>query len=214
MKSGSDAENEHNNYTLSGTDWLPLQNRNWNRKLAINTTSIGDSGVTQTDEELKTVAEKYEGGGGGVKQDNNEPLWKFISASGSNVSFKSNDTISQGHAGLNNRVSEDGSLEEINNQQTTRSTLDDFWGEDFAEMDQEIEELFLKDELEDSEPRRKKKKFYKKLLLPLLLAYKLKFVTIVPLLIAALVLLAGSTGMAGFFFALFAAAITHQKQDR
>lgn len=51
------------------------------------------------------------------------------------------------------------------------------------------------------------------MLLPLLLAYKLKFMALIPLLIAALVLLAGSTGMAGFFFALFAAAVTHNKEE-
>lgn len=45
-------------------------------------------------------------------------------------------------------------------------------------------------------------------MLPLLLAYKLKFFTLIPLLIAMKVLLAGSTGMAGFFFALFAAVMT------
>jgi hypothetical protein len=49
------------------------------------------------------------------------------------------------------------------------------------------------------------------MLLPLLIVAKLKIVTMVPLLIAAMVLLAGSTGMAGFFFALFTAAVTHKE---
>jgi hypothetical protein len=53
----------------------------------------------------------------------------------------------------------------------------------------------------------------KKMLVPLLIAYKLKFVTMVPLLIAAMVLLAGSTGIAGFFFALFAAAVAQNKDE-
>ena len=59
--------------------------------------------------------------------------------------------------------------------------------------------------------KKKLKKLLKKMLLPLLLAYKLKFVAIIPILISALVLVAGSTGLAGFFFALFAAAISQHK---
>ncbi|XP_011182643.1 uncharacterized protein LOC105212399 [Zeugodacus cucurbitae] len=50
---------------------------------------------------------------------------------------------------------------------------------------------------------KKLKKKLKKLMLPLLLAYKLKFIALVPLLIGGLTLLVGSTGLAGFFFALF-----------
>jgi hypothetical protein len=50
------------------------------------------------------------------------------------------------------------------------------------------------------------------MLIPLLIAYKLKFVTMAPLLIAVMVLLAGSTGIAGFFFALFVAAVTQNKE--
>lgn len=52
------------------------------------------------------------------------------------------------------------------------------------------------------------RKQYKKFMLPLLIAYKLKFFTLVPVIISGLILLAGSTGMAGFFFALFAAVIS------
>lgn len=52
------------------------------------------------------------------------------------------------------------------------------------------------------------KKKYRKFLLPLLLAYKLKFFTLIPLLIGGLVLLVGATGTAGFFFALFAAVLS------
>ncbi|KAJ8910699.1 hypothetical protein NQ315_002026 [Exocentrus adspersus] len=51
------------------------------------------------------------------------------------------------------------------------------------------------------------KKKYKKYFLPLLLAYKLKFFTLIPVLIGGLVLLTGATGLAGFFFALFAAVM-------
>lgn len=53
----------------------------------------------------------------------------------------------------------------------------------------------------------KVKKKLKKFLLPLLLAYKLKFFTLIPVLIGLLVLLTGATGLAGFFFALFAAVM-------
>lgn len=60
----------------------------------------------------------------------------------------------------------------------------------------------------DVEGRGKKGKFkvkkkFKKYLLPLLIAYKLKFFTLIPIMIGGLLLLTGSTGMAGFFFALF-----------
>lgn len=48
-------------------------------------------------------------------------------------------------------------------------------------------------------------------MLPLLIAYKLKFFTLVPVIISGLILLAGSTGAAGFFFALFAAVISLKK---
>ncbi|KAJ6637526.1 hypothetical protein Bhyg_10257 [Pseudolycoriella hygida] len=57
------------------------------------------------------------------------------------------------------------------------------------------------------------KKKYKKYLLPLLIAYKLKFFTLVPVIISGLMLLAGSTGMAGFFFALFTAVITLKHKE-
>ena len=47
----------------------------------------------------------------------------------------------------------------------------------------------------------------KKFMLPLLLAYKLKFFTLVPLMLAGLVLIVATTGFAGFFFALFAVGL-------
>lgn len=56
--------------------------------------------------------------------------------------------------------------------------------------------------------KHKIKKKFKKFMLPLLIAYKLKFFALIPILIGGLVLLVGSTGMAGFFFALFAAVIS------
>ncbi|CAH1154265.1 unnamed protein product [Phaedon cochleariae] len=55
--------------------------------------------------------------------------------------------------------------------------------------------------------KNKYKKKFKKFMLPLLLAYKLKFFTLIPVLIGGLILLTGATGLAGFFFALFAAVM-------
>ncbi|KAM3960662.1 uncharacterized protein ACR2FA_005252 [Aphomia sociella] len=76
------------------------------------------------------------------------------------------------------------------------------------------------DLLEDGTVRKKgvklkKKKFkktkLKKYVLPLLLAYKMKYFALVPVMIGGLVLLIGATGLAGFFFALFAAVMGLQK---
>ncbi|KAK6618827.1 hypothetical protein RUM43_013218 [Polyplax serrata] len=47
----------------------------------------------------------------------------------------------------------------------------------------------------------------------LLLAYKLKFVTLIPLFLGAVILLVGTTSMAGFFFALFSAALGLQSRS-
>lgn len=47
----------------------------------------------------------------------------------------------------------------------------------------------------------------RKFMLPLLLAYKLKFFTLVPLMLGGLVLIVATTGFAGFFFALFAVGL-------
>lgn len=53
----------------------------------------------------------------------------------------------------------------------------------------------------------KVKKKLRQFMMPLLLAYKMKFFTLIPILVGGLLLLTGATGMAGFFFALFAAAM-------
>ncbi|XP_052133180.1 uncharacterized protein LOC127752299 [Frankliniella occidentalis] len=58
-----------------------------------------------------------------------------------------------------------------------------------------------------------KKHKLKKWLLPLLVGYKLKFMTLVPLLFATLALLVASAGFAGFFFAMFTAALTLGKSS-
>ncbi|XP_046868792.1 uncharacterized protein LOC6637430 [Drosophila willistoni] len=67
------------------------------------------------------------------------------------------------------------------------------------------------EEEDDEEEGRKLKKLKKKiqkLLLPLLIAYKIKFLTLIPVLIGGLTLLVGTTGLAGFFFALFTAVMS------
>ncbi|KAI8130354.1 hypothetical protein CVS40_0855 [Lucilia cuprina] len=61
---------------------------------------------------------------------------------------------------------------------------------------------------------KKVKKKFKKFLLPLLLAYKLKFMALIPLLIGGLTLLVGTTGLAGFFFALFTAVMSLKSGSR
>uniref|UniRef100_A0A182LZE2 Uncharacterized protein n=1 Tax=Anopheles culicifacies TaxID=139723 RepID=A0A182LZE2_9DIPT len=64
------------------------------------------------------------------------------------------------------------------------------------------------------EARKKKfhlKKKYKKFLIPLLLAYKIKFLALVPAIIGGLILLVKSAGLAGFFFALFTAVVSLKK---
>jgi hypothetical protein len=94
----------------------------------------------------------------------------------------------------------------------------DIFGEDDAEEDRD-DELETEDEDEDTEgfkskhkkPKLKKAKKLKKYVLPLLLAYKMKYFAMVPVLIGGLILLVGATGLAGFFFALFAAVMGLQK---
>lgn len=61
---------------------------------------------------------------------------------------------------------------------------------------------------------KKKLKKFQKFLLPLVLAYKLKFMALIPLLIGGLTLLVGTTGLAGFFFALFTAVMSLKSGSR
>lgn len=88
--------------------------------------------------------------------------------------------------------------------------------------DEDEEGEYEIEELEDGEKENKghikrkrktklKPKKLKKYMLPLLLAYKLKYFALVPVMIGGLILLVGATGMAGFFFALFAAVMGLQK---
>ncbi|XP_015114470.1 uncharacterized protein LOC107039401 [Diachasma alloeum] len=55
--------------------------------------------------------------------------------------------------------------------------------------------------------RPKKHKKMKRALIALLLAYKLKFAALIPAIIGGLIMLVMTTGLAGFFFALFAAVL-------
>ncbi|KAJ0170868.1 hypothetical protein K1T71_013640 [Dendrolimus kikuchii] len=68
-----------------------------------------------------------------------------------------------------------------------------------------------KSKLSKSKKPKLKSKKLKKYMLPLLLAYKMKYFALVPVMIGGLVLLVGATGLAGFFFALFAAVMGLQK---
>ncbi|XP_020707896.2 uncharacterized protein LOC110116985 [Athalia rosae] len=54
---------------------------------------------------------------------------------------------------------------------------------------------------------RKKKDKMTQFMLPLLVAYKLKFAALIPVLLGGMSLLASTTALAGFFFALFAAVL-------
>ncbi|XP_058811387.1 uncharacterized protein LOC131676285 [Topomyia yanbarensis] len=87
-------------------------------------------------------------------------------------------------------------------------------------MDTDLEDaLDDDDDDDDTNPEarfKKKKKFHlkhklKKYLLPLLLAYKLKFMMMFPAMVGGLILLVKAAGLAGFFFALFASVVSLQK---
>lgn len=97
-------------------------------------------------------------------------------------------------------------------------------GDDDDEEDEDDDELVEVDVTPESDDGKnnelrhklKKKKFkikkkYAKYMLPLLIAYKLKFFAMIPLMMGGLILLVGATGLAGFFFALFAAVMGLQK---
>lgn len=88
--------------------------------------------------------------------------------------------------------------------------------DDDEEGEYEIEELEdgekeFKGHIKNKRKTKLKPKKLKKYMLPLLLAYKLKYFALVPVMIGGLILLVGATGMAGFFFALFAAVMGLQK---
>ncbi|XP_032663247.1 uncharacterized protein LOC116840535 [Odontomachus brunneus] len=59
---------------------------------------------------------------------------------------------------------------------------------------------------EKDRPRDRKKRM-DRTMMALLMAYKLKFIALIPTMIGGLILLKGTTLLAGFFFALFAAVL-------
>ncbi|XP_046973264.1 uncharacterized protein LOC124539928 [Vanessa cardui] len=117
--------------------------------------------------------------------------------------------------------------DEVPDQQASRRSLSYILGaeedEDSEDEDGEYEEeddtLLQKEDdikLKHKIPHKiknkiKKVKKYSKYMMPLLLAYKLKYFALIPVMIGGLVLLVGATGLAGFFFALFAAVMGLQK---
>ncbi|XP_053619836.1 uncharacterized protein LOC128680605 [Plodia interpunctella] len=82
--------------------------------------------------------------------------------------------------------------------------------EEEEEEDGEIEEGKGKKKVKKPKLKLKAGKL-KKYVVPLLMAYKMKYFALVPVLIGGLILLVGATGLAGFFFALFAAVMGLQK---
>ncbi|CAG4970448.1 unnamed protein product [Colias eurytheme] len=116
---------------------------------------------------------------------------------------------------------EDEKPEEFSALAATRRSLSYIFGggEAEAEEDEEEEEIEDEDQLDGEfkgkhkkkKSKLKYKKKYSKYMMPLLMAYKLKYLAIVPVMIGGLVLLVGATGLAGFFFALFAATMALQK---
>ncbi|XP_021203609.2 uncharacterized protein LOC105841625 [Bombyx mori] len=104
----------------------------------------------------------------------------------------------------------------------SRRSISDYFGveededeEDDEDGEYEAEGLEGDTELKSKNKKKKKLKTkkLKKYMLPLLLAYKMKYFALVPVMIGGLVLLVGATGLAGFFFALFAAVMGLQKGD-
>ncbi|XP_050357353.1 uncharacterized protein LOC126778049 [Nymphalis io] len=113
--------------------------------------------------------------------------------------------------------------DEIPDQQASRRSLsyilgaeeDEDSNEDDGEYEEEDDSLLQKEgniHLKHKKKHKiKKVKKYSKYMMPLLLAYKLKYFALVPVMIGGLILLVGATGLAGFFFALFAAVMGLQK---
>ncbi|KAL4708530.1 hypothetical protein ACJJTC_014138 [Scirpophaga incertulas] len=109
---------------------------------------------------------------------------------------------------------------DLSEQQASRRSISYLFGDledgdeeedrEEAELDADDSDEVTKQGFKSKKPKIKKSKL-KKYVIPLLLAYKLKYFALVPVLIGGLVLLVGATGLAGFFFALFAAVMGLQK---
>lgn len=108
--------------------------------------------------------------------------------------------------------------EDFAEQTASRRSISYIFGDledEEEDRDDDIEEAEEDEEKEGFKSKIKKPKVksgkLKKYVLPLLLAYKMKYFALVPVLIGGLILLIGSAGLAGFFFALFAAVMGLQK---
>ncbi|XP_076759459.1 uncharacterized protein LOC143428462 [Xylocopa sonorina] len=64
-----------------------------------------------------------------------------------------------------------------------------------------------KDYLQDRDRPRRRKRKMDRTMMALLMAYKLKFVALIPTMVGGLILLKATALLAGFFFALFAAVL-------
>ncbi|XP_011163928.2 uncharacterized protein LOC105198786 [Solenopsis invicta] len=74
-------------------------------------------------------------------------------------------------------------------------------------LDQDIYNPHSNIEVEGRDEARRKKRKVGRTLMALLLAYKLKLVALIPTILGGLILLKGTTLLAGFFFALFATVL-------
>ncbi|XP_018054423.1 PREDICTED: uncharacterized protein LOC108691263 [Atta colombica] len=74
-------------------------------------------------------------------------------------------------------------------------------------IDEDFYNVHSKIEVEERDEARRKKRKVGRTMLALLMAYKLKFVALIPTILGGLILLKGTTLLAGFFFALFAAVL-------
>ncbi|XP_018404778.1 PREDICTED: uncharacterized protein LOC108781338 [Cyphomyrmex costatus] len=74
-------------------------------------------------------------------------------------------------------------------------------------IDEDFYNAHSKIEVKERDEARRKKRKVGRTMLALLMAYKLKFVALIPTILGGLILLKGTTLLAGFFFALFAAVL-------
>ncbi|XP_018372159.1 PREDICTED: uncharacterized protein LOC108767036 [Trachymyrmex cornetzi] len=74
-------------------------------------------------------------------------------------------------------------------------------------IDEDFYNAHSKIEVKERDEARRKKRKVGRTMLALLMAYKLKFVALIPVILGGLILLKGTTLLAGFFFALFAAVL-------
>ncbi|XP_011154974.1 uncharacterized protein LOC105192498 [Harpegnathos saltator] len=71
----------------------------------------------------------------------------------------------------------------------------------------ELQDAQSKTGAEERDRPRNRKRRMDRTMMALLMAYKLKFIALIPTMIGGLILLKGTTLLAGFFFALFAAVL-------